>query len=332
MHCIASHNAAANNLIVKHLPKRESAKSDDSLSRKTVIINHLAAACFELFVSLLIVKLIFMKKQVVLITGASSGIGFATAGMLAERGYKVYGAARRVEKVAELEPKGVVPLKMDVTDDLSVETAVKGILEHEGRIDILVNNAGYGSFGAIETVPIEEARKQLEVNVLALARLTRLVLPKMRENHCGRRINISSIAGLMTVPFGGWYNVSKYSVEAFSDALRMELHPFGIKVCIIEPGGIKTDWGVIAADHLTESTMGTPYEKEAGKEAAILRRGYASNLLSSPGKVARTIVRAATSHRPKLRYRVGTASHAATVFHAIIPARWWDALTRRFFF
>ena len=272
-----------------------------------------------------------MKKQVVLITGASSGIGFAAAEMLAGRGYKVYGAARRVEKVAELEPRGVVPLKMDVTDDLSVETAVKTILEQEGRIDILVNNAGYGSFGAIETVPIEEARKQLEVNVLALARLTRLVLPKMRENHCGRIINISSIAGLMTVPFGGWYNISKYSVEAFSDALRMEVKPFGIKVSIIEPGGIKTNWGMIAADYLTESSKGTPYEEGAGRSAAILRRGYSSNLLSSPVKVAKKIVHAATSRRPKLRYRTGTASHAAVFFNAILPARWWDAMTRRFF-
>ena len=272
-----------------------------------------------------------MEKQVILITGASSGIGYETAEALARRGHKVYGAARRTEKIKPLEPLGVVPVRMDVTDEKSLQEGVLAILEKEGRIDILINNAGYGSFGAIETVPIEEARRQLEVNVLGMARLTQLVLPEMRANRHGRIINISSLAGKMTLPFGGWYNISKYSVEAFSDALRMETRPFGIKVSIIEPGGIKTDWGIIAADHLTENTTGTAYEQAAGREAAILRKGYSSNLLSSPSKVARQIVRAATSRRPRLRYRVGTASRSGIIFHAIMPARWWDALMCRIF-
>ncbi len=153
----------------------------------------------------------------------------------------------------------------------------------------------------------------------------------MRANRHGRIINISSLAGKMTIPFGGWYNISKYSVEAFSDALRMETRPFGIKVSIIEPGGIKTDWGTIAAGLLTDNTKGTAYEQAAGREAAILCKGYSSNLLSSPSKVARKIVRAATSRRPRLRYRVGTASRSGLIFHAILPARWWDALLCRLF-
>lgn len=272
-----------------------------------------------------------MEKQVILITGASSGIGYETAEALARKGHKVYGAARRTEKIAPLEALGVTAIKMDVTDEASLQAGVNAILEKEGRIDILINNAGYGSFGAIETVPVEEARRQLEVNVFAMARLTKLVLPGMRANRHGRIINISSLAGRMTIPFGGWYNVSKYSVEAFSDALRMETRPFGIKVSIIEPGGIKTDWGTIAAGHLTENTKGTAYEQAAGREAAILRKGYSSNLLSSPSKVARKIVRAATSRRPRLRYRVGTASRSGLIFHAILPARWWDALLCRLF-
>lgn len=272
-----------------------------------------------------------MEKQVILITGASSGIGYETAEALARKGHKVYGAARRTEKIAPLEALGVTAIRMDVTDEASLQAGVNAILEKEGRIDVLINNAGYGSFGAIETVPVEEARRQLEVNVFAMARLTQLVLPGMRANRHGRIINISSLAGRMTIPFGGWYNVSKYSVEAFSDALRMETMPFGIKVSIIEPGGIKTDWGSIAAGHLTENTKGTAYEQAAGKEAAILRKGYSSNLLSSPSKVARKIVRAATSRRPRLRYRVGTASRSGLIFHAILPARWWDALLCRLF-
>ena len=272
-----------------------------------------------------------MEKQVILITGASSGIGYETAEALARKGHKVYGAARRTEKIAPLEALGVTAIRMDVTDEASLQAGVNAILEKEGRIDVLINNAGYGSFGAIETVPVEEARRQLEVNVFAMARLTQLVLPGMRANRHGRIINISSLAGRMTIPFGGWYNVSKYSVEAFSDALRMETMPFGIKVSIIEPGGIKTDWGTIAAGHLTENTKGTAYEQAAGREAAILRKGYSSNLLSSPSKVARKIVRAATSRRPRLRYRVGTASRSGLIFHAILPARWWDALLCRLF-
>ncbi|MBO4763534.1 MAG: SDR family NAD(P)-dependent oxidoreductase [Candidatus Methanomethylophilaceae archaeon] len=170
-----------------------------------------------------------MEKQVILITGASSGIGYETAEALAKMGHMVYGAARRTEKIAPLEALGVVPIKMDVTDEKSLQAGVQAILEKEGRIDILINNAGYGSLGAIETVPIEEARRQMEVNVFAIARLTQLVLPGMRAKRHGRIINISSLAGKMTIPFGGWYNISKYSVEAFSDALRMETRPFGIK-------------------------------------------------------------------------------------------------------
>lgn len=264
-----------------------------------------------------------MKQLVVLITGASSGIGYNAAECLAKAGHKVYGAARRIEKITAA---GVIPLRMDVTDEQSMKEGVEAILATEGRIDVLVNNAGFGYFGAIETVPIDEARRQLEVNIFGMARLTQLVLPAMRRQHSGRIINISSIAGKLVVPFGGWYNVSKYSVEAFSDALRMEVRPFGIKVSIIEPGGIKTDWGGIAAAHLNESCAGSAYEDAACRWASLLRKGYGSDFLSDPAKVARKIARAATSRRPRLRYKVGIGSRALPFFHAILPARWWDAV------
>ena len=139
-----------------------------------------------------------------------------------------------------------------------MEACAAAVLEAEGRIDVLVNNAGYGSFGAIENVSIEEARRQLEVNVFGLARLTQLVLPHMREQRSGTIINVSSIAGKIVLYFGGWYHVSKFAVEAFSDALRMEVKPFGIQVALIEPGGIKTDWGIIAADHLPRRRQPPP--------------------------------------------------------------------------
>ena len=198
--------------------------------------------------------------KVILITGASSGIGFDAAQTLARQGHKVYAAARRVELMEPLKADGVQILKMDVTDEASMQQGVNEVIQAEGKIDVLINNAGYGFFGAIETVPLEEARRQVEVNVFGLARLTQLVLPQMRQQGSGRIINTSSIAGKMVFYMGGWYNVTKYSVEAFSDALRMEMKPFGIDVVMIEPGAIKTDWGIIAARHLKESAKGTAYQ------------------------------------------------------------------------
>ena len=212
--------------------------------------------------------------EVILITGASSGIGFDAAATLARQGHRVYAAARRVDLMEPLKESGVVPLQMDVTDEASMEAGVRTVLTAEGRIDVLVNNAGYGYFGAIENVSMEEARRQLEVNVFGLARLCQLVLPSMREQGSGRIVNTASVAGKTVLYFGGWYHVSKYSVEALSDALRMELKPFGIDVSMIEPGGIRTDWGIIAADHLAESSKGTPYEAEGLREAETMRKAY----------------------------------------------------------
>ena len=253
--------------------------------------------------------------KVVLITGASSGIGFE--------------AARRVDRMEPLKADGVVPIGMDVTDETSLQDGVGAVLAAEGRIDVLVNNAGYGYFGAIENVPLEEARRQLEVNVFGLARLCQLVLPAMREQGSGRIVNISSVAGKAVLLFGGWYHVSKYSVEALSDALRMEMKPFGIDVVLIEPGGIRTDWGLIAADHLAESSAGTPYEEEGLQESRTLRKAYSIRLLSRPAVVTRAISRAVNSKRPRTRYRIGFGSGILVLSHALLPDRWWDALMRQ---
>ena len=203
------------------------------------------------------------------------------------------------------------------------------MIQAEGRIDVLVNNAGYGFFGAIETVPLEEARRQLEVNVFGLARLTQLVLPYMREQGSGRIINTSSIAGKMVFYMGGWYNVTKYSVEAFSDALRMEMKPFGIDVVMIEPGAIKTDWGLIAARHLKESSLGTAYEESGTQWANNMDWFYKTNLLSQPAVITKAICRAVNSRRPRARYCRGRFSISGRIAHAIMPARWWDAMMRK---
>lgn len=266
--------------------------------------------------------------MIILVTGASSGIGYESAILLAKKGHKVYGAARRVERMEALKEYGVVPLSLDVTSEDSMQACVTDILAAEGRIDVLVNNAGYGYFGAVENVTMAEARRQLEVNVFGLARLTQLVLPSMREHGFGRIVNVSSVAGRVVLPFGGWYHVSKYSVEALSDALRVELKPFGIDVVLIEPGGIGTDWGIIAADHLEESCKDTPYAASAEKEARLMRFVYSSKYLARPSVVSRAIGKAVTSRHPRHRYHPGTGSRFLLWLHAILPVRWWDALMR----
>ena len=266
--------------------------------------------------------------KVILITGASSGIGYDAALILAGQGHKVYGAARRVELMDGLRDKGVIPIKMDVTDEQSMADGIKTIIDAEGRIDVLVNNAGYGYMGAIENVTIAEAKRQLEVNVFGLARLTQLVLPYMRAQKSGRIINTSSVAGKAVIPFGGWYNVSKYSVEALSDALRIEVKSFGIKVILIEPGGIKTDWGIIAADNLSAASKDTAYEDAGLRMARLLKFGYTSRFLSNPIRVAKAITRAVNSRCPKVRYRLGAGSGLIVFFHTILPARWWDSIMR----
>lgn len=269
------------------------------------------------------------NEKVILITGASSGIGFDAAQTLAQQGHRVFAAARRTELMEPLKAYGVHVIKMDVTDERSMQDGVETLIQAMGHIDVLINNAGYGYFGAIENVPMEEARRQLEVNVFGLARLTQLVLPYMRQQKSGRIINTSSIAGKMVFYMGGWYNITKYSVEAFSDALRMEMKPYGIDVVMIEPGAIKTDWGIIAARHLKESSEGTAYEASGNQWAHNMDWFYKTNLLSSPSVITKAIVRAVNSRHPKARYCRGRFSIIGRIAHAIMPARWWDALMRQ---
>ena len=269
-------------------------------------------------------------SQVILLTGASSGIGYDTAKDLAAAGHTVYGAARRVEKLEELRPFGIIPLQLDITDEDSVKKAVETIIAEQGRIDALVNNAGYGSYGAIEDVTLDEARNQFEVNLFGLARLTQLVLPQMRAQRSGRIINVSSMGGRLTTFMGAWYHATKYALEAFSDALRMETSDFGIQVSIIEPGGIKTDWGMIAADKLEESAKGGAYESIARKTAENMRRHYSSESLSDPAIISKAITHAIEAKKPKTRYLIGYMAMPAVLMHTVLPARAFDKIIRRF--
>lgn len=261
---------------------------------------------------------------VILITGASSGIGFQTAKDLAQQDHIVYGAARRLDKLEALVPYGVKPLLLDITSEDSISQAVAILIANEGRIDILINNAGYGSYGAVEDVSIDEAKQQFEVNLFGMARLTQLVLPSMRAQHQGRIINTSSMGGRLVSYMGAWYHATKYAVEAFSDALRMETKGFGIKVSIIEPGGIKTNWGFIAADHLEASAQHSAYQTQATKAAAGMRRQYSSRMLSDPKIISKAISKAVNQRRPRVRYLIGFGAKPLVLAKTILPTRVFD--------
>ncbi len=269
-------------------------------------------------------------SKVILVTGASSGIGKSAARRLLQKGATVYCAARRIEQMADLQALGAHLLYLDVTDEASAEAAVRLILNEQGRIDVLVNNAGYGYYGALETVPLEEARKQVDVNVFGLAGLCRNVLPAMREAGHGRIVNVASMAGHFCEPRGSWYHASKYAVVALSECMRMELQPFGIKVILIEPGAIRSSWCDIAMDNLLENSRGTVYEAGALKHSRLFRWSYA-RFATSPEVVGKAICRASLKRRPRIRYRQGLGSAFFPILSKILPTRWFDALLRALF-
>ena len=244
-------------------------------------------------------------KQVALITGASSGMGKSTAKKLHAKGVTVYGAARRLEKMKDLENSGMNIISLDLTDDRSIVNCVNTVLEKEGRIDILINNAGYGSYGAVEDVPIDEAKRQFEVNIFGLARITQLVLPSMRDNKYGRIVNISSMGGKIFTPLGAWYHATKHALEGWSDCLRLEVKEFGIDVVIVEPGGIKTDWGNIAAENLIKTSGKGPYARFANSIAEGMKVIYSGNQLTNEDVLGETIASASIVKNPKRRYAKG---------------------------
>jgi len=273
-----------------------------------------------------------MATKVAIVTGASSGIGHATAFRLHEAGYAVYAGARRVEKMKDLADLGIHAIELDVTDDASMVAFVDRVIAETGRIDVLVNNAGYGAFGALEDVPNDEGRRQFDVNVFGLARLTQLVLPHMRTQRSGRIINMSSMGGRISEPLGSWYHATKFAVEGMSDALRLELAPFGIRVVLIEPGGMNTEWGAIAADSLLAASAHTAYAAQATGVARMLRSvDQKPKPSSSPDRIAKAVVRAAQARRPKTRYLLGPGAKPLVTLHRFLPDRVFDAILARVF-
>jgi NAD(P)-dependent dehydrogenase (short-subunit alcohol dehydrogenase family) len=263
-------------------------------------------------------------KKVVLITGASAGIGKVMAKHLAESGFLVYGAARRIEKMKDLESLGIRVLAMDVTDEASMVAGVSAIVTKEGRIDILINNAGFGSYGAIEEVPIRDARYQLEVNVIGAARLIQLVLPHMRKHQWGRIINISSIGGKVSMPLGGWYHASKFALEAMSDALRNEVRQFGIDVVVIEPGGIQSEWADIAVGNGLRNSGNGVYKTMTEKFAGLQKNfGHRA---SDPLVIARIVLKAIRARKPRTRYAAGFMAGPILTMRKLLSDRLMDRL------
>jgi NAD(P)-dependent dehydrogenase (short-subunit alcohol dehydrogenase family) len=267
-----------------------------------------------------------MTQPVAFVTGASTGIGFEAAKQLSEHGFTVYAGARRVELMEPLKAFGVRVVPLDVTNEASMGPAVEAVLAAHGRIDVLVNNAGYGSYGSLEEVELAEGRRQFEVNVFGLARMTQLVLPAMRSAGRGRIINVSSIGGKMYEPLGAWYHATKFAVGGLSDSLRLELKPHGIRVSIIEPAGTQTEWGGISGESLLATSGQGPYGEQAHVVAAALATTAGSALSTHPDVIARSIVHAATSARPKTRYPAGRGARAILTLRRILPDRVFDVL------
>ena len=266
-------------------------------------------------------------KKTILVTGASSGIGEATVLQLLKDGHCVYAAARRIDRMQGLERAGAKVVALDLTDDASMVALIDLIKAQSGRLDGLVNNAGYGSYGALEDVPLAEARRQFEVNVFGLARLIQLTTPMMRAQRSGTIVNITSIGGKMHEPLGSWYHATKFAVEGLSDCLRMELAPFGIEVVVVEPGAIKTEWSGIASQSLLRYSGDTAYAPYAKKHAKLLAPGNAAdNMASPPSVVAETISAALSAKRPRTRYATGGGARMILFLRRILSDRSFDAV------
>ena len=269
-------------------------------------------------------------ERVILVTGCSSGIGRATALALAKRGHRVFASARNRNDLAELERRdNLATVALDVTDPATIAAAVETVLSRAGRIDVLVNNAGYGQYGAVEEVTTDEWRAQFEVNLFGSVAVTQAVLPAMRRQRRGTIINVSSVAGKVSIPFAAPYCASKHALEAISDALRVEIAPFGIHVVLVEPGPIETRFGDRARSGVAPmlSRPGPYRELYALAERAMDGEFQKGKLPAE--EVARVIVDAIESERPRPRYPVGRIARALIALRRVLPDRWLDGQMRR---
>jgi NAD(P)-dependent dehydrogenase (short-subunit alcohol dehydrogenase family) len=251
------------------------------------------------------------SRPVILVTGASSGIGAAIADRLAGAGHHVFGTGR---SAAGTRPSGVELLSLDVRSDESVKSCVETVCARGGGLDVLVNNAGYLLSGAIEDATVEQAREVFDTNFFGVVRMVKAVLPSMREKRAGKIINMSSLAGMVPVPFWGFYNASKFAVEGYTETLRLELEPFGIRVAMVEPGAIRTPfYGQAPAVALAAYS---PWRERALKTM----KGFEQNA-PGPELVASTVARLVRQKNPRLRSRVTREASLFSFLRWLLPAR-----------
>jgi len=267
-----------------------------------------------------------LKKRVLVLTGATSGIGYQSALLFARKGWSVYGCGRNREKLRELEKEGISVAAFDLSDIIAARSFIEQVLGQEGRVDVLLNNAGFGLYGAVEDVSLEEARNQFDVNLFGAAEMIRAVLPSMRGQKAGRIINVSSMAGIVSFPLGSWYHASKHAMEGFSDCLRQELSPLGIKVILVEPGAVGTRWPQRAMGEMGERSGERSYALQYTRINALFRSFYKRGL--TPVKAAQIILKAALSRYPRRRYVFPVHARLFIALRRWGGALLWDFLVK----
>jgi short-subunit dehydrogenase len=272
-----------------------------------------------------------VKNKVALVTGASSGIGEAVAQRLISMDITTFVAARSVERMKHLQDQGARVLKLDLTDEQSIDDCFKTIRSEFAGVDILVNNAGYGAYGSIEEIPMQEARRQFEVNLFGLGRLTQLVIPNMRSKRSGLVINVSSIGGIGAYPYGGWYHATKFAVEGLSSSLRQELRPFGVDVVILRPGAINTGWRAIVGASLLEHSGEGPYSKAVKAAHSKFMGPEFDRMVADPKLIAEVVEEIVTTKRRRSIYTAPRMARNLVLVHKLLGSdRLRDAFARRF--
>ncbi|MBW6497029.1 MAG: SDR family oxidoreductase [Bacteroidales bacterium] len=258
-------------------------------------------------------------RKVVLITGVSSGFGYAIAQLLSKQGHLVYGTNRK----EHLEQDGINILKLDVTRPEEIENAVRTIISREGRIDVLINNAGFGIAGALEDFSEEEALLEINTNLLGVYRCCKYVIPHMRKQGFGTIITIGSIAGLMGIPFQGFYAASKFGVEGFMQSLRYEVQPFGVKVVMVNPGDFNT--GFTANRKMVRATATSDYQQPFRTTLNVIEKDESGGL--KPHVLAKKVAEIVASKNPRHRYIVASFDQKlAVILSKIMPAKWFTKL------
>ncbi len=274
-----------------------------------------------------------VKHGVALVTGASSGIGKATAIALKSAGFITYATARNPQSLSDLAEKGCHILQLDITDEASMLAAVRSIELRHGTVSVLVNNAGYNQIGPLEELTMETVRRQFETNVFGLLRMCQLVLPGMRSQGYGRIINVSSMGGNFTTPGNGAYHASKYAVESLTDALRYEVQPFGVDVVSVQPTGVRTPFVEKLYALMPQTGNDSPYATFKQNIEVQIQQMFGGNAwgILKPEDVAKVIVQAVLVRRPQTRYRVGLSGKIFIWVRRLLPDRAWDALMSRMF-